>query len=111
MMPELNKTDIKTKIEEEIRKTELHIREYRELTQPVEPENAIGRISRMDAINNKTVTEAALRNAKDKLYKLKTVLSKIDDDDFGICISCKSPIPIGRILIMPQSRTCVRCSH
>ena len=28
------------------------IKEYKELTKPIAPENAIGRISRMDAINN-----------------------------------------------------------
>ena len=38
--------------------------DYKEITKPIAPENAIGRISRMDAINNKSVTEAALRQAK-----------------------------------------------
>ena len=31
------------------------IEEYRELTKPIPPENAIGRVSRMDAINNRSV--------------------------------------------------------
>ncbi|WP_319480845.1 TraR/DksA C4-type zinc finger protein [uncultured Draconibacterium sp.] len=110
-MAELNKVEIKVQITSEIEKTEKLIHEYSELTKPVEPENAIGRISRMDAINNKSVTEAALRKAKDKLEKLKFALSKVDDDDFGRCISCKKPIPLGRILIMPQARTCVNCSN
>jgi DnaK suppressor protein len=110
-MSGLNLDEIKNRIKKEIQKTENQISEYKELTKPVEPENAIGRISRMDAINNKSVFEAALRKAKDKLYKLNIVLSKIDEDDFGICLSCKNPIPIGRILVMPQSRTCVKCSH
>ena len=110
-MAELNKVEIKVQITSEIEKTEELIQEYKELTKPVEPENAIGRISRMDAINNKSVTEAALRKAKDKLEKLKLALSKVDDDDFGLCIKCKMPIPLGRVLIMPQARTCVNCSH
>ena len=38
------------------------IEEYRELTKPIPPENAIGRVSRMDAINNRSVNEAALNN-------------------------------------------------
>lgn len=109
-MAELNKVEIKVQITSEIEKTEKLIQEYSELTKPVEPENAIGRISRMDAINNKSVTEAALRKSKDKLEKLKFALSKVDDDDFGRCIKCKKPIPLGRILIMPQARTCVNCS-
>lgn len=106
-----NKTELKAKIEAEICKTEIHILEYKELTKPVEPENAIGRISRMDAINNKSVIEAALRKAKEKLEKLNLALSKIDDDDFGLCVRCLKPIPLGRILIMPQARTCVACSQ
>jgi len=107
----LNKAKIKNHILSEIDKTEKQIVEYKELTKPVEPENAIGRISRMDAINNKSVTEAALRKAKVKLEKLKFALSAVDDADFGLCIRCKQEIPLGRILIMPQSRTCVKCSH
>lgn len=108
---ELNKAEIRYKIETEISKTEKQITEYKELTKPVAPENSIGRISRMDAINNKSVTEAALRKSKDKLEKLKFALSKVNDDDFGLCFKCKAPIPLGRILIMPQARTCVKCSH
>lgn len=110
-MPILNKVEIKEKIESEILKTESQILEYKELVRPVEPENAIGRISRMDAINNKSVIEAALRKSKEKLEKLQIALSKIDDDDFGLCVHCHKPIPLGRILIMPQARSCVACSH
>ena len=110
-MEMLNKPEIRAIIEAEILKTEKHVDEYKELTKPIEPENAIGRISRMDAINNKSVTEAALRKAKVKLGNLHIALSKIDDDDFGICIRCHKPIPLGRILIVPQARSCVACSH
>lgn len=106
----IDKTEIQAKIESEIRKTKSQITEYSELTRPIEPENAIGRVSRMDAINNKSVVEAALRQAKNKLEKLEFALTKIDDNDFGICIRCQKPIPVGRILIMPQSRTCVKCT-
>ena len=51
------------KLEEAISKTIQKIRRYEEMTQPIAPDNAIGRVSRMDAINNKSVIEAALRKA------------------------------------------------
>jgi DnaK suppressor protein len=105
------KQDIKKRILEELKKTEEAILDYKESTKPISPENAIGRISRMDAINNKSVVEAALRKAEEKLNKLKLVLNKVDDADFGICIRCGEPIPIGRVLLMPQSRNCVRCAQ
>lgn len=110
-MEALDKPRIKATIEREIEKTKKLIAEYKELTKPVEPENSIGRISRMDAINNKSVTEAALRKAKEKLENLKFALNKLEDCDFGICIRCKKSIPLQRILIRPQSRSCVACSR
>jgi len=105
------KQDIKKRILEELKKTEEAILDYKESTKPISPENAIGRVSRMDAINNKSVVEAALRKAEEKLNKLKLVLNKVDDADFGICIRCGETIPIGRVLLMPQSRNCVRCAQ
>lgn len=110
-MSEINKTEVKEKIAKEIAKTEKQVIEYRELSRPVEPDCAIGRISRMDAINNKSVNEAALRKAENKLAKLKEALKRIDDDGFGICIKCGNAIPLGRILFVPQTQTCVNCSY
>jgi len=102
--------EIKKKIESEILKTEEIILEYKELSKPIAPENAIGRISRMDAINNKSVTEAALRQAMEKLSKLQYVLTKIDSKNFGVCLKCGQQIPVGRILIRPESTHCVNCA-
>ena len=106
----MDQDDIKIKIIEEISKTENTILEYRELTKPIPPDVSIGRVSRMDAINNKSVTEASLRQAEIKLGNLKRVLEKFGTQDFGICLKCKQPIPVGRILIRPQSLLCVNCA-
>jgi len=91
-------------------KQKTSIEHYKELTKPIAPENAIGRVSRMDAINNKSVNDAALNKAKQKLSNLKIALSNINDPDFGVCFKCKNNIPIGRILLMPHARFCVQCA-
>jgi len=98
-------------INEEIAKTELTIKNYKELTKPIAPENAIGRVSRMDAINNKSVNEAALKKAEQKLNNLSIALSNINDSDFGVCFKCNNTIPLGRILLMPHTRFCVQCAR
>ena len=105
------KAAIKKRIEQELELTKNQVATYRDLTKPIAPENAIGRISRMDAINNKTVNENALRKAELKLKNLTIALSKIDDPDFGICIKCRQEIPEGRILLMPQTVVCVNCAR
>jgi len=105
------KEQIRLRLEEEIKSTHLLVNKYRELTKPIAPENAIGRVSRMDAINNKSVNQLALTNAELKFNNLKIALSKLDDDDFGVCFKCKKTIPLGRILLRPQSITCVNCAN
>ena len=103
--------DILSLLKSEIEKTQEKIKEYKELSKPIAPENAIGRISRMDAINNKSIYEDALRKAEAKMKNLEYALSNINNPDFGICVKCKTEIPIQRIILMPQSRFCVNCAR
>lgn len=110
-MTELEKNHIQERIVEEIAATEKLVVSYRELTKPIAPENAIGRISRMDAINNKSVNDSALKKAELKLKNLKVAITKIEDSDFGMCFRCKKPIPLGRILLLPQAISCVHCAQ
>ena len=105
------RTQLKSKIEETIQKIEAEIVQLEVNTQPIAPENSIGRISRMDAINNKSVAEASLRSARRKLAKLKIALTKIEAPEFGLCARCKQPIPPARLMFMPESSYCVRCAE
>lgn len=107
----MKKAEIKQKVLSEIEQTKQLIEEYKEMSQPVAPDCAIGRVSRMDAINNNSVTLAALRKSEEKLSSLKRVLDQIDTPDFGICLKCKQPIPIERIIFRPQSLLCVNCAR
>ncbi len=80
-----------------------------ELTKPIPLDASIGRISRMDAINNKTINEAALRNKKKVLNRLERILENSDSKDFGLCRKCGNEIPFGRLEFMPQATRCVAC--
>lgn len=95
----------------EIKKTKEQIAEYKEMSKPIEPDCAIGRVSRMDAINNRSITEAALRTSEEKLKSLNYVLTKVNDVDFGNCARCGGPIPLKRIILRPQSVFCVHCAR
>ena len=101
---------IKKILDEQIIDTQNKINEYTKLCQPIPPENAIGRVSRMDAINNKSVTELVLRKAEEKLKNLQIVEREMTKSNFGICIKCKNEIPVGRLMIVPESRKCVNCA-
>lgn len=109
MTPEEKKKIIETLLREKT-KLENKIVELKELTKPITPDCAIGRVSRMDAINNKSVNEAALRSAQTKLRNIEISLEKSEDPEFGKCRQCGYDIPVGRLIIMPGSSRCVACA-
>ena len=86
------------------------IAEYRELTKPIPPNDAIGRVSRMDAINNRSVNEAALRQLEKELTQLDKAMSRMRDEKYGKCMACGDDIPPGRLMLMPGATRCVRCA-
>lgn len=109
-MTEKERKELKGRIINSITETENDIAELEELTKPIAPENSIGRVSRMDAINNKSINEAALTQARSKLDKLKFALDKCAEPEFGSCKRCGNAIPMGRLLLMPESLYCVACA-
>ena len=78
---------------------------------PVEPDKAIGRLTRMEAIGSKAVSEAVMNSAQIRLAKLETALDKVENTQFGVCIRCLSPIPTARMLLIPESIACVTCAE
>lgn len=84
---------------------------FKELTRPIAPDNAIGRISRMEAINSKSINEETLRKTENTLTRLQKALKIIGDEDFGICIECDEPIPFARLMILPETSLCVVCAE
>jgi DnaK suppressor protein len=103
--------ELKNNIEKAIEAQKTLIASLAETSKPVAPDNAIGRLSRMEALNDRAVSEASLNAARHKLSRLETALGKVDQPDFGICVACDKPIPSGRILLMPEATCCVPCAE
>lgn len=109
-MNKKEKEFLRKDIVERIKETKAEIEELTELTRPIAPDNAIGRVSRMDAINNKTINDAALREKKSKLQKLERAFKKSETDKLGVCVKCGEDIPLGRLEFMPWTTRCVHCA-
>lgn len=98
-------------IKEKLAATEGDITAFQALTEPVAPDNAIGRLTRMEAIGSKSINEAALRKARARRSGLERALVKLDDPDFGLCRECEEPIPHARLMVMPEADLCVSCAE
>ena len=99
------------KIQEQIKRVGEGIVQLEEDTQPIAPENSLGRVSRMDAINNKSVAEESLRQARKRLVRLQEAAVNITHSDFGNCQQCKETIVFDRLIFMPESRQCMQCAR
>ena len=109
-MNEQERAELKQKIVEEIEIQKHLIESFEETSKPVAPDNAIGRLTRMEAISSQGISEASLNSAKVKLAKLEKALEKIHLPEFGVCVRCSNSIPQGRIMLMPESTVCVNCA-
>lgn len=110
-MNQSDKTQLHEKISLEIFATEKKIEVLLELTKPIAPDSALGRLTRLDAIGSKSINDASLNQARDKLNKLRYAKTNIDKPDFGTCVECDETIPFARILIMPESNLCISCAE
>jgi DnaK suppressor protein len=110
-MTEQEKEELLEIIHDQIEFTKEEIEELIELTKPISLDNSIGRLSRMDAINNKTINEKALRDKKRNLQKLERAVERHEEGKLGTCLKCGDKIPFGRLKIMPYTTRCVKCAN
>lgn len=110
-MTEKEKADLKTSIESKKAELEEMIKNLKEETKPQGLDSAIGRISRMDYINNKSVNESSLRKAENDLKSIERWLSIFGSDKFGKCSYCGNEINPKRLIYMPASTRCIHCAN
>jgi DnaK suppressor protein len=103
------KTELIEILKFEIDKVLKRLEEIKEFTAPVSPDDAVGRISRMDAINNKSIFEASEHNMKLRLEQLNQTIKITHDADFGLCNTCRQSISFERLKIRPEIRLCANC--
>ena len=76
----------------------------------ITPDNAIGRLTRMEAIQAQSISNAGKSRQGKRLLMIKRALEAIDNGSYGTCVSCGDTIPVGRLEIRPESRLCVKCA-
>ena len=76
----------------------------------VELDTAIGRLSRMDAMQNQQMALELRRRQEQQLQRITNALKRIDQDRYGLCGKCKHPIAEERLELTPDVVMCVKCA-
>ena len=78
---------------------------------PVElDQNSVGRLSRMDAMQQQAMAQATERKRAHDLVRIEMAERRIADDEYGYCEECGNEIPDGRLAIDPMAERCVNCA-
>jgi len=110
-MDKNQKEYIQEKILNDIEQLILDIENLKEKSKPISPENSLGRLTRLEAMGEKSINEAMLIKSELRLKKLLFVKDRVRDDNFGFCNICDEEINIERLKIVPESTTCIQCAN
>ncbi len=81
-------------------------------TAPVELDQArVGRLSRMDAMQQQAMSQAADRLLDVERQRIQTALSRIESEEYGYCILCDEEIAEKRLQFDPSLLTCISCAQ
>ena len=73
-------------------------------------QQSVGRLSRMDSMQQQAMAEAQERMRQRDLLRIEMAERRIQNDDYGYCTECDVEIPDGRLEIDPMAEKCVRCA-
>ena len=76
----------------------------------VKLDTSIGRLSRMDAMQNQQMALELRRRQEQQLQRIANALKRMDKGTYGLCGKCKEPISEGRLEVSPDVVMCVRCA-
>ncbi|MEC7881613.1 MAG: TraR/DksA C4-type zinc finger protein [Verrucomicrobiota bacterium] len=76
----------------------------------VELDSSIGRLSRMDALQNQQMALELKRRQENQLLRIKNAIKRMGKGQYGICGKCKNPIEEDRLEVFPDAVICINCA-
>ena len=77
---------------------------------PIAPDCSVGDLLRSEMMHDQEVLNGAYIEAKKRYNSLLYTKEHLEDEEYGVCIDCDEAIAFERLLLMPESRYCVRCA-
>jgi len=78
---------------------------------PVElDQSSVGRLSRIDALQMQAMAQATERRRAQESVRIEAALKRIDDGDYGWCVTCGEAIAPKRLEADPTVPTCIDCA-
>jgi DnaK suppressor protein len=85
---------------------------HEEESQPVEvDQSSVGRLTRMDALQSQAMAAEIERRREAELARIASALERLEQGDYGYCVTCSEPIAPKRLELDPATPLCVNCAE
>ena len=101
--------DYKQTLLQRQREVDAEIEDLAERCEPVEPDVALGRLTRNDAMQDQQVALHQRKRLVLQQTQIETALERVEKGTFGKCVMCKLAIDPRRLALVPESPVCVAC--
>ena len=73
-------------------------------------QDSVGRLSRMDAMQQQAMAQAQERRRAAERTRIKAALERLDEGEWGYCLTCGEEIAEARLRHDPSVAVCVGCA-
>ena len=73
-------------------------------------QSRVGRLSRMDAMQGQAMAIEADRRRQIELQRIAVALERLENDEYGYCLSCDELISEKRLNVDPTATLCITCA-
>ncbi|ABM04772.1 transcriptional regulator, TraR/DksA family protein [Psychromonas ingrahamii 37] len=72
---------------------------------------AVGRVSRVDAMQIQQMALESSRRRERRLISVEQALKRLEKQIYGICVDCDEDINVHRLEIDPTAIRCIKCAQ
>lgn len=103
-------TELRAELERQLGRLKRSMRISDEALRPVElDQTAVGRLSRIDSLQNQGMTRNLHQREQVKLAHIQQALERLDGGSYGLCVECGAEVPFERLFVFPEAPTCQAC--
>jgi DnaK suppressor protein len=108
-MKENDIENYKNLLEQKFKETLDSLNSFKESAAPVDLNEPMGRLSRMDAMQQQQMNLAAKKRLEITKEQIEQALKRLQQDEYGICVSCEEEISTKRLIAQPHTPFCNSC--
>ena len=104
------KEEYRSKLEGVLAEIEDYLSKSEDAAEAVSPDKSLGRLSRMEAMQDQQLVLEVRRRHKRKKADVLNAIARLEQDQYGNCMFCGNQISADRLDAFPEVQTCVNCA-